>query len=338
MRAIVQDAYGSREVLLPAEIDAPGPAEDEVLVRMRAASLHPDVWHVMTGRPWLLRLMGSGYRKPKVRVPGTDLAGVVEAVGARVTRFRAGDEVFGETLTGIQWVNGGAYAELVAVKEAYLARKPEGVTFEQAAVVPTAGLIVLGNLATIPATTPGARVLVNGAGGGVGAIALQVLKARGAHVTAVDSAEKQDLLRTLGAAVALDYAVHDFTRGEARYDLIFDIPGNHPYGVCRRVLTPEGKYVIIGHDRFGHSGSGPFGLVPSMLALTLRGAFDRHLPRASFAMPDKVPLMEELRALLEKGALTPVVAKAFPLAEAQEAMRHLEEGLCVGRIVLTAGA
>ena len=180
-------------------------ADDEVLVRVRAASVHPDVWHVVRGWPYVLRIMGSGLRRPRPVVPGTDVAGVVDSAGANVTRFRPGDEVFGETIRGIQWRNGGAYAEYVAAPEKGLARKPGNVTFEQAAATPTAGLIVLQNLHTKRALPPHPQVLVNGAGGGVGAFALQILKARGAEVTAVDNAAKQDLLRALGADHVFDY-------------------------------------------------------------------------------------------------------------------------------------
>lgn len=334
MKAIVQDAYGGPEVLRLADIDPPRIAADEVLVRVHAASVHPDVWHVMTGRPWILRLMGSGLRRPKRRVPGTDLAGVVEAVGTAVTTLGVGDEVFGETVTGLQWMNGGAFAEYAAVKALFLARKPASVSFEQAATVPTAGLIALNNLRGMP-TGPGCRVLVNGAGGGVGALALQMAKASGATVTGVETTARLELVRSLGADAVIDYTREDFTRGQQRYDLIFDIPGNHSFSRCRRVLTPEGKYVLIAHDGFGARGRRILGGLPSGLWLMLQARFRRNLPRASFAMPPKAESMATLQKLLEDGKLTPVVAKAFPLAEVREAMRHLIEGLCVGRIVVT---
>ena len=334
MKAIVQDAYGGPEVLRLADIDPPRIAADEVLVRVHAASVHPDVWHVMTGRPWILRLMGSGLRRPKRRVPGTDLAGVVEAVGTAVTTLGVGDEVFGETVTGLQWMNGGAFAEHAAVKALFLARKPASVSFEQAATVPTAGLIALNNLRGMP-TGPGCRVLVNGAGGGVGALALQMAKASGATVTGVETTARLELVRSLGADAVIDYTREDFTRAQQRYDLIFDIPGNHSFSRCRRVLTPEGKYVLIAHDGFGARGRRILGGLPSGLWLMLQARFRRNLPRASFAMPPKAESMATLQKLLEDGKLTPVVAKAFPLAEVREAMRHLIEGLCVGRIVVT---
>ena len=227
MKAIIQHGYGGVDALSVGEVARPEPAEDEVLVRVRAASVHPDVWHVVTGRPSVLRLMGGGVRRPKDLVPGTDVAGVVESVGRAVTRFSTGDEVFGETLRGIQWRNGGAYAEYATAPEECLALKPPGVSFEEAAAVPTAGLIALHNLPQ-HRVRPDDRVLVNGAAGGVGAIAIQLAKAYGAHVTGVDEARKLDLVRSLGADRVIDYAAEDYTRSGERWDLIFDVPGNHP--------------------------------------------------------------------------------------------------------------
>lgn len=253
MRAVVQDAYGSPDGLAVREVDLPVVRDDDVLVRVHAASVHPDVWHVVTGRPYVLRLMGSGLLRPKYRIPGTDMSGQVESVGKNVTRFKQGDEVFGETVLGNQWKNGGAFAEYVSVPQDALAHKPANVTFEQAAAVPTAGLIVLQNLRGVR-LRPGAKVLVNGAAGGVGGCAVQLAKAYGAHVTGVDETGKLDLVRSLGADQVVDYTREDFTRGAERYDLIFDIPGNRSFAECRRVLALDGSYVLIGHDRFGDAG------------------------------------------------------------------------------------
>ena len=209
MKAVVQEEYGSLDALEVREVEKPAPGDDEVLVRVRAASVHPDVWHVVSGHPYVLRLMGAGFSKPKNPIPGTDMAGVVEAVGKSVTQFQPGDEVFGETIGSMQWINGGAYAEYVTVAEDCLALKPANVTFEQAASVPTSGYIVLLNFAEVGQLGPGQEVLVNGAGGGVGALALQLAKAYGARVTAVDSTKKLNLLRELGADEVIDY-----TRGK----------------------------------------------------------------------------------------------------------------------------
>jgi NADPH:quinone reductase-like Zn-dependent oxidoreductase len=234
MKAIVQENYGSPDVLELKDIDMPMVNDDEVLVRVHAASVHPDVWHLVRGLPYVLRIMGAGLLKPKNPVPGTDMAGHVESVGKDVTRFRPGDEVFGESVRGHQWHNGGAYAEYVSVAEDQLALKPADITFEQAAAIPTSGLIALQGLRHQGQLQPGQKVLINGAGGGVGAIAVQLAKAYGAEVTGVDSTGKLDLLRSLGADQVIDYTQEDFTQGGERYDLIVDIPGNHSFSECRR--------------------------------------------------------------------------------------------------------
>ena len=315
------------------EVDKPSAADGEVLVRVRTASVHPDVWHVVTGLPRVLRLMGSGVRRPKEAVPGTDMAGQVESVGAGVTQFRPGDEVFGETILGMQWRNGGAYAEYVTLAEDSLAPKPPEVTFEQAATVPTAGLIALHNLPE-RGRRVGQRVLVNGAGGGVGAVAVQLAKSWGAVVTAVDHARKLDLLRTLGADVVVDYTADDVTRSGERYDLVFDVVGNHQFSAYRRVLADDGSYVFIGHDHFGTQGRRLLGSIPRMFGLMARSTVDRRLLRGPFKPPDRVESMARLRALLADGALAPVVARAFALEQAADAIALLASGQAVGRIVV----
>jgi NADPH:quinone reductase-like Zn-dependent oxidoreductase len=335
MRAIVQERYGPPETLELRQIEEPTVADDEVLVRVRAASLHPDIWHVVRGRPYVLRLMGNGLRKPRYRVPGTDMAGQVEAAGRAAMRFRPGDEVFGETLRGYQWRSGGAYAEYVAVPEEVLARKPAGIGFEQAAAVPTAGFIALANLRGEARIRPGQKVLVNGAGGGVGMLAVQIAKARGAEVTGVDGPEKLDLVRSLGADRALDHTREDFTRAGERYDLIFDVPGNHPFSAVRRALAPNGKYVLIGHDGFGAHGRRWLGSLPRFLGLMARAPFSRHLPALDFSTPSKQAAMSELSELIEAGRLAPVVDRTFTLAEVAAAIRYLESGRAVGRVVIT---
>jgi NADPH:quinone reductase-like Zn-dependent oxidoreductase len=336
MKAIVQDRYGSPdEVLQLREIDKPVVGDDEVLVRVRAASVHPDVWHVVAGRPHVLRLMGAGLLKPNNPVPGTDLAGQVESVGRAVTRFRPGDEVFGESHGKMQWNNGGAFAEFVSAPHGALALKPGSVTFEQAATVPTSGYIALNNLRNEGQIKSGQSVLINGAGGGVGTIAVQLAKAHGARVTGVDHAEKLELIRSLGADEVIDYTREDVTRRGERYDLILDVASTLPFLGCRRVLTPEGKYVIIGHDHFGAVGGQTFGSLPSFFAIVALSPFVRQLPRLSFALPDKQETMEALRGFLEAGQLTPVVDRAFPLSEVPAAMRYMQEGRARGRIVIT---
>jgi NADPH:quinone reductase-like Zn-dependent oxidoreductase len=337
MEAIVQSRYGSIDKLQLAQVARPAPAEDEVLVRVRAASVHPDVWHVVTGQPAVLRLMGSGAQHPRERVPGTDLAGVVESVGSAVTRFRPGDEVFGETVRGVQWRNGGAFAEYATAPEEGVALKPAGVSFEEAAAVPTAGLIALNNLPRwrVP---PGARVLVNGAAGGVGAFAVQLAKAYGAEVTGVDHTSKLALVRSLGADRTIDYTHEDFTRSGEQWDLIFDVPGNHPFAQVRRALDPRGSYVLIGHDAFGAIGHRWLGSIPRLLGLVARSAVTPQLRGGSFASPDKRRLMGILAQLMETGQLRVVIDRTFPLAQASEALQHLASGQPVGRVVLVVGA
>jgi NADPH:quinone reductase-like Zn-dependent oxidoreductase len=333
MRAILQSGYGSVDDLQPGEIARPEPADDEVLIKARAASVHPDVWHVVAGRPVVLRLMGSGIRRPHQRVPGTDAAGVVESVGRAVTRFKAGDEVFGETVRGVQWRNGGAFAEYVTAPEAGVTLKPPGVSFEEAAAVPTAGLIALNNLPQrrVP---PGSRVLINGAAGGVGAIAVQLAKAYGAEVTGVDHGSKLAFVRSLGADRVIDYTSQDFTRGGEKWDLVFDVPGNHPFRAIRRALESTGSYILIGHDAFGAAGHHWLGSIPRLLGLVARSAVTPQLRGGSLASPDKRRLMEELAELLETGKLRIDVARTFDLDEASQAMRYLMSGQPMGRVVV----
>jgi NADPH:quinone reductase-like Zn-dependent oxidoreductase len=335
MRAIVQDNYGSPDdVLQLREIERPTVNNGEVLVRVHAASVHPDVWHLARGLPYVLRIMGAGLLKPKNIVPGTDMAGYVESVGKNVTRFQPGDEVFGESVRGHQWHNGGAYAEYVSVAGDQLALKPANLTFEQAAAVPTSGLIALQGLRYQGQLQPGQKVLINGAGGGVGTIAVQLAKAYGAEVTGVDSTRKLDLLRSLGAEQVIDYSQEDFTRKGERYDLIVDIPGNHSFSECRRALTPEGTYVLIGHDHFGKLGHRFLGSLPRVLKLVALSPLMSQLPELSFSMPPKKDSMAVLKELLEAEKLTPVIDRTYPLSEVVEAIRYLEEGYTQGKVLI----
>jgi NADPH:quinone reductase-like Zn-dependent oxidoreductase len=336
MKAIVQDKYGSPDYVLHLrEIDKPLVGDDEVLVRVRAASVHPDVWHVLTGLPYVLRMMGAGLRRPKNPVPGTDAAGVVESVGKNVTRFQPGDEIFGETIRGHQWTNGGAYAEYATAPECALALKPANVTFEQAAAVPTSAIIALPALRGQGKIQAGRKVLVNGAGGGVGAVAVQLAKAFGADVTGVDSTAKLDMVRSIGADQVIDYTQEDFTRRAERYDLIFDIPGNHSLSDCRRALTPGGTYVLIGHDNYGNGMRRWVGLLPRMFKLMAMSPFVSQLPDIRFSMPDKKESMALLKELLEAGTLTPVIDRTYPLSEVPEAICYLQGGRARGRIIIT---
>ena len=336
MKAIVQRAYGEPEdVLSLQDIDRPTIKDDEILVRVRAASVHPDVWHVVTGRPYILRLMGSGLRRPKNRVPGTDVSGVVESTGGKVTRFKPGDEVFGECIKGYQWVSGGAYAEHAVVRPEWIALKPSNATFEQAASVPTSGIIALSGLRNQGKLAAGQKVLINGAGGGVGFLAVQIAKAHDAEVTAVDNKAHLDVLRSAGADRVIDYTQQDFTQSGERYDLILDIPGNHPFSRIKSALTPDGIYVLIAHDGYGRSGGKWFGSIPKVFGLMARTPFSRHLPKSGFSMPNKQESMAVLRELMEAGQITPILGKTFPLAEAAQAIRYLADGRALGRVVLT---
>lgn len=338
MKAIVQRRYGPIDDLELREVQPPVPGDDEVLVRVHATSVHPDVWHVVRGRPHILRLLGAGVRRPHTPIPGTDMAGTVASVGRNVTRFEEGDAVFGETTPSHQWANGGAWAEYVTAKPEWLAAKPGDVPFEQAAAVPTSGYIALLNLRGGTAVRAGMEVLVNGAGGGVGMLALQIAKARGARVTAVDHTRKLDMLRALGADRVLDHTRDDFTRGDARYHLIVDVPGNHPFAACRRALTPEGKYVLIGHEHFRASDSGLLGLLPRMVGLMTRALITQELRLGRSAIPTRADAMAALRDLLAAGTLTPVIDRTFPLHEAPAALRYLAEGEPCGKVMISVAA
>ncbi|MEJ7815204.1 MAG: NAD(P)-dependent alcohol dehydrogenase, partial [Rubrobacter sp.] len=334
MKAIVQDEYGLPDALVLKDIDKPVVKDDEVLVRVHAASVHPDVWHVLRGLPYVLRIMGAGLLKPKNSVPGTDVAGHIEAVGKNVTLFQPGDEVFGESVRGHQWHNGGAYAEYVSVPEDQLALKPVNVTFEQAAAVPTSGIIALQGLHEYGQVQAGQEVLINGAGGGVGTIAVQLAKAYGANVTGVDSTRKLDLVRSLGAGRVIDYTQEDFTQSGVRYDLIVDIPGNHSLSECRRALTLKGTYVLIGHDHFGKRGDRFLGGLPRGLKLIVMSPFVSQLPDLNFSMPSKKDSMAVLKELLEAGKITPIIDRTYPLSEVPEAIRYLEEGYARGKVLI----
>ena len=332
MRAVVQSAYGDpAAVLRVAEVPRPHPAADEVVVDVAATSVHADVWHVVTGLPRVLRLMGSGLRRPAPPVPGTDMAGTVVEVGTDVTGFAPGDVVFGETLRAMQWRNGAAWAEQVAAPVAALAHVPEGLDPVLAATVPTAGLIVLQNLAGHD-VGDGTRALVNGAAGAVGTIALQVLRARGAHVTGVDHTDKLGVLEELGADAVVDYTTTDASASGGPYDLVVDIPCNHDIRAWQRVLAPDGRYVFIGHDDFGRTGRHLLGSVPSALGLLVRSLWTPQL-RAGGGRFDRGEAVRELADLLASGALTPVVAHRFGLDDAADALRTIAEGT-MGRVVL----
>jgi len=334
MKAIVQTAYGAPDQVLELrEIAEPAAGGGEVLVKVHAASMHPDVWHVVRGVPYVLRLMGAGVRKPKVRVPGTDLAGRVESVGVDAKKFRPGDEVYGEVVRINQWRNAGTYAGYAAVSEDRLWPKPASISFEQAAATPTSASIALRGLRDEARLRAGQRVLINGAGGGVGTFAVQIAKAIGADVTGVDSSAKLEMLREIGADRVIDYTEQDFTRNRERYDLVFDVAGR-PWADVKRALRPDGTYVRIGHDHFGSSAGPLLGNLGRFAGLLLLAPFDRRLTGLRGARATEDP-MAAVHELVQAGSITPVVGRTFPLEEAVAAIHALQAEQVPGKIVLT---
>jgi len=324
MKAIVQDRYGGPDVLEFSDIDQPVPKDNEVLVQVQAAGLHRGDWHVMTGLPYLIRLVvpDLGLRKPKVPVRGMDLAGRVEAVGPNVTRFQPGDEVFG-------WAD-GAFAEYAAAPEDQLAPKPADLSFEQAAAVPTSGFAALQGLRDSGEVQPGQQVLIIGAAGAVGLFAVQLAKTFGAQVTGVASTTQLELVRSVGADEAIDYTRDDVTDGTRRWDLILDTAGHRSLSQLRRPLTPKGTLVIVGSEGRGRWLGGFDRSLRAPLLARLVGQRLRMLA----SKPGQQDL-QTLRELLEAGKLTPVIGRTYPLGDVPEAMRQLVEGHTRGKLVIT---
>jgi NADPH:quinone reductase-like Zn-dependent oxidoreductase len=320
MKAIVQARYGSPDVLELSDIDKPVVGDGDVLVRVHAAGVYQGVWHLMAGEPYLMRVIGFGLRAPKVRVRGRDVAGHVEAVGKNVTRFQPGDDVFGTC-------DDGSFAEYACAPEDRLARKPVNLTYEQAAAVPVSACTALHAVRDQGKVPAGQRVLVIGAGGGVGTFAVQIAKTFGAAVTGVCSTAKVDLVRSLGADAVIDYTREDFSDGRNRYDLILDIAGNRSLSHLRRALTPAGTLVIVGGE-----GGKWFGIAPQLRALLL-SPFVRQRLR-SFVSRERQEDLETLSGLLEAGKITPAIDRTFLLREAPEAIRYLREGRARGKVVI----
>jgi NADPH:quinone reductase-like Zn-dependent oxidoreductase len=321
MKAIVQDRYGSADVLALREVARPEIGDDDVLVRVRAASVHIGDWHLMTGQPYLMRVVGFGLRAPKARVRGMDVAGTVEAVGKNVTRFRAGDDVFGTC--------DGAFADYARARASTLAPKPASLTFEQAAAVPTSACVALQALRDAGGLEPGQRVLIVGASGGVGMFAVQIARALGAEVTGVCSTAKVDAVRALGADHVVDYTREDFTQSGRRYDLVLDMAGNRPLSRIRRALTPRGTLVPIGGE-----GGGRWigGVGRSLWALALSPFVSQRL-RPIVATANAADL-QHLAELIEAGKLAPVVDRTYSLAEVPDAIRYLTGGRARGKLVV----
>jgi len=324
MKAIVQDAYGSADVLELRDIERPVPKDNEVLVRVQAAGLHRGDWHVMTGLPYLIRIVvpSLGLRRPKVPVRGMDVAGRVEAVGKAVTRFQPGDAVFG-------WCD-GSFAEYACAPEDQLAPKPATLSFEQAAAVPISGFAALQGLRDQGEVQAGQQVLIIGAAGGVGSFAVQLAKAFGAEVTGVGSTTQVDLVRSLGADEVIDYTRQDVTDGTRHWDLILDTAGRRSLSQLRRALTPKGTLVIVGGEGAGR----------------LMGGFTRNLRAPVLSMfvgqrlrmlasKERAEDLQTLRELIEAGKVTPLIGRTYSLGEVPEAMRALEAGHTRGKLVIT---
>ena len=321
MKAIVQDVYGSADVLRLRDIARPEPGDGDVLIRVRAAGVDQGVWHLMAGLPYLVRLFGYGLKKPKVPVRGREVAGVVEAVGSGVTRFAAGDEVYGTC--------DGSFAEYACAREDKLARKPVGLSFEEAAAAPISGVTALQAVRDAGQVTVGQKVLILGAGGGVGSYAVQLAKAFGAEVTGVCSTGKVELVRSLGADAVIDYTTSDIAGAGKLYDLIIDTAGNRPLSVHRRLLVPKGTLVIVG----GEGGGKLTGGFQRSLGAPLVSLFFGQKFKGLVAKETHLDL-EALAALIESGSVKPAVDKVFPLAEAPTAIQYLRDGQARGKVVV----
>ncbi len=321
MKASVRDRYGSPDVVELQEIDKPVVGNDEVLVRVRAASVNPADWYSLMGTPYVARAQ-MGLLKPKQRVLGVDFAGTVEAIGKDVSQFRPGDEVFGG--------RNGAFAECVCVpQDRAVVPKPANLTFEQAAAVPVAALTALQGLRDKGQIQPGQKVLINGASGGVGTFAVQIAKALGAEVTGVCSTRNVDLVRSLGADHVIDYTREDFTRNDQRYDLMFDIAGSRSWSECRHVLNAQATLVIVGAPK-GNRLIGPLSHIAKVRLAAMRSSQKVVFFVAKFNKADMVVLRE----LLEAGKVTPVIDRRYELSEIADAFRYMGEGHAQGKIVI----
>jgi NADPH:quinone reductase-like Zn-dependent oxidoreductase len=322
MKAIVRSTYGPPDVLELKQIDRPEPADDEVLVRVRAAAVNPLDWYFVTGTPYIGRLQG-GLRTPKSTKVGVDFAGTVEAIGKDVTQLRPGDEVFG--------ARDGAFAEyLCARADREVALKPANLTFEEAAAFPVAALTALQGLRDKGSLRPGQRVLINGASGGVGTFAVQIAKALGAEVTGVCSTRNVELVRSLGADHVVDYTREDFARGERRYDLMLDIAGSRSWSACKRVLELNATVVLVGGPKTNRI-LGPVGHLARLLLASLPSSrkavfFIAKTNSADFGV---------LRELAEAGTIAPAIDRSYPLSETAKALRYMGEGHARGKLVIT---
>src|SRR6516162_1377637 len=325
MKAIVYCDYGVANLKLE-EVEKPTPTDEQLLVRVHAASVNPLDWHFIEGTPYVLRAMGGGLRKPKETRLGVDFAGTVEAVGKSVTQFKVGDEVFGG--------RDGAFAEYVCPRaDRAITLKPAGITFEQAASVPIAGITALQGLRDEGKVQPGQKVLINGASGGVGTFAVQIAKSYGADVTGVCSTRNVDLVKSLGADHVIDYTKEDFTKGDQKYDVILDNVANHSLSECRRMLTPNGIYVMIGGG--GASEQGFLGGLGKALNAAVYSRFVKQKMGMMMADPSTKDLTL-LADMMQSGKIKPVIDRTYKsLSEVPDAIRYLEEGHARGKVVIT---
>jgi NADPH:quinone reductase-like Zn-dependent oxidoreductase len=320
MKAIVQAHYGSSGVLALRDLDMPEIGDDGVLVQVRASSVNAKEWHLIRGRPYFARLM-SGVRRPKQAVPGTDVAGVVVAVGQSVTELRPGDEVFG--------ARSGAYAEYVAGRLPNFVPKPANLSFEQAAAIPVAAITALQGLRDMGRVQAGQRVLILGAGGGVGSFAVQIAKAYGATVTATTSTGNMEMVRAIGADEVIDYTRDDATRSGRRHDLVVDVGGYASLGDLGRAVVPGGTIVIVGAGK-----ASALAIVTGLLAGRLRSRLGRQRVVNFFASINREDLLV-LAELAGAGKIVPVIDRTYPLREADEAVSYVETGQARGKVVIT---
>jgi NADPH:quinone reductase-like Zn-dependent oxidoreductase len=321
MKAMIYTQYGSPDVIQFKEVEKPTPKDDEVLIKVHAASVNAGDWHYLRGAPWLFRL-ASGLLKPKNIFLGADVAGRVEAVGQNVTQFQPGDEVFGDLSASGR----GAFAEYVCASETALVLKPANISFEEAAAVPVAAVAALQGLQSRMQIQPGQRVLINGASGGVGSFAVQIAKAFGAEVTAVCSTRNVGRMRSIGADHVIDYTQEDFTQNGQQYDLILAANGYHPLSAYQRALSPDGTYVM--------SGGAMAQLFEAMLLGPLVSMTGKKKMGNLMAKPDKEDLVF-MKELLQAGKVRPVIDRYYPLSEVAEAIRYLESGHAQGKVIIT---
>jgi len=320
MKAILCPGYGPPAVLKLEDVPKPAPADNEILIKVRAAAVNPLDWHMMRGSPHFVRLV-AGLLRPKDSRTGVDVAGQVEAVGSNVTRFKPGDEIFGCCK--------GAFAEYACAAESTVALKPASLTFEQAAAVPVAAFTALQGLRNKGNLQPGQKVLINGAAGGVGTFAVQIAKSFGAEVTAVSSTRNVQMVRSLGADQVIDYTSKDFTAAGQTWDLLFDSIGNHSLAACRRVLQPTGTYVIVGSNARGLIGP----MARMLFAMLLSRFVAQNL--VGFIANVNQQDLALLRDLILAGKLSSVIDRSYPLSKVPEAIRYLETGHAQGKVAIT---